>query len=243
MNSIDWHGFKAIGFEFEGKWSIIVFPKTPEPGRRFVLKTEYWDAFPETEIELLGRGFHIAFVSNDNRWAGDADVDRKYRFVKFISEKYSLSQKCALEGMSCGGMYAVKFAYRYPEVVSCLYLDAPVINFMSCPAGFGKGIPLHEDWFNEISKALNFSTVSDLLNYRGSPIYIIDEFAKRHIPAVFVAGDSDRFVPFNENGELLADLYKENGTPCEVYIKKGADHHPHGLEDPTPVVDFICRYA
>ena len=32
------------------------------------------------------------------------------------------------------------------------------------------------------------------------------------------------------------------GIPHEVYIKKGGDHHPHGLSDNTPIVDFILKY-
>jgi len=30
--------------------------------------------------------------------------------------------------MSCGGLFAVKLAVKYPECVSALYLDAPVMH-------------------------------------------------------------------------------------------------------------------
>ena len=39
--------------------------------------------------------------------------------------------------MSCGGMHAVYIAAKYPEYVSLLYLDAPVLNLLSCPCGIG----------------------------------------------------------------------------------------------------------
>ena len=35
-------------------------------------------------------------------------------------------------------MQAIYLAAKYPEKVSCMYLDAPVVNFLSCPFGFGK---------------------------------------------------------------------------------------------------------
>ena len=55
-----WHGFEAEEFEFEGRKAVLVFPKTPEAEGNWTLKTEYWNAFPETELALLNRGFHAA---------------------------------------------------------------------------------------------------------------------------------------------------------------------------------------
>ena len=56
---------------------------------------------------------------------------------------------------------------------------------------------------------------------------------------VMVAGDSDIVVPYEENGALLEKLYKEKGGRLIVHIKKGADHHPHGLDDPNIIVNEI----
>jgi hypothetical protein len=39
----------------------------------------------------------------------------------------------------------------------------------------------------------------------------------------------------------LERAYKEANLPIEVYIKKGCDHHPHGLAEPSPVVKFILK--
>ena len=85
-----WHGFRSESFKFEGYDAIIVFPNTPDEKKHWALKTEYWDAFPEEEIELLNQGFHVAWVDNVTRFATEEDCDRKARFVKFLSEEYSL---------------------------------------------------------------------------------------------------------------------------------------------------------
>lgn len=36
-----------------------------------------------------------------------------------------------MEGMSCGGLQAARFAELYPELTAVLYLDAPVLNILS----------------------------------------------------------------------------------------------------------------
>ncbi len=59
---------------------------------------------------------------------------------------------------------------------------------------------------------------------------------------MLVSGDSDSVVPFDENGILLAKAYKEKNIPLELIIKKGGDHHPHSLEDNTPILEFIKKY-
>ena len=62
---------------------------------------------------------------------------------------------------------------------------------------------------------------------------------KNNIPILLVAGDSDGVVPYSENGILVEKYYKENGGNIQVFIKPGCDHHPHGLEDPTPIIEFV----
>ncbi|MFM7138504.1 MAG: hypothetical protein ACKO1M_15790 [Planctomycetota bacterium] len=42
---------------------------------------------------------------------------------------------------------------------------------------------------------------------------------------------------------LVERRYRELGGTIEVIHKPGVGHHPHGLDDPSPVVDFILRHA
>ena len=58
-----------------------------------------------------------------------------------------------------------------------------------------------------------------------------------------VSGDWDQTVPYCENGVFLEKAYKEAGVEIEVYIKPNGDHHPHGLPDNSPIVDFIVRHS
>ncbi|MBQ8659179.1 MAG: alpha/beta hydrolase [Clostridia bacterium] len=230
----EWNGFSCTEFTFDGMPAKLVKPNVPSSGK-WALKTEYFGAFPETEIALLNRGWHLAWIQNENRWAEPADLKRKGEFIEFVSAEFGLSKKCALVGMSCGGLYAVKTAALYPELISVLYLDAPVMNLLSCPFALGKSqVSMAEEYFNFTGR-----TLKDMLAYRDHPIDKMQALLQNDLPVVLVAGDSDTVVPYDENGLHLEKYYKANGGKIQVHIKKGGDHHPHGLPDLTPIVEFI----
>lgn len=231
--------FKLENFIFENHNAIVVFPNSEKP-IGIAIKTEYWGAFPKTEEKLLEKGFILCYIENDNRWGGDADINRKARFVKYVAEKYNLPAKCVPVGMSCGGLYAIKFAAKFPELINCIYIDAPVLNYMSCPCGFGIANPTDTS-IDEILEALNL-TVPELLSYRDMPLDNVPGLIANRIPVIMVVGDSDTVVPYIENGVFLEKAYRNTDIDFELYIKEGCDHHPHGLEDPTPVVDFILKH-
>ena len=190
----------------------IFLQKKENKNKNWLLKTEYFGAFPEFEIEMLNRGWHLAYVENITRWCLEEDLDRKKRFAEFLASEYGLYKKCMPVGMSCGGLIAVKFAARYPQLVSCVYIDAPVINYMSCPCGFGIGERIDDEEFSEILGALGMSSISELICYRDMPLDNIPELVKHKIPIVMVSGDSDTIVPYTENGIMLEKAYKENNS-------------------------------
>ena len=235
-----WRGFRRLDFLFEGREAILIFPENANESRQWLLKTEYFDAFPSFEVEMLGRGWHLAFIKNVTRWCLDSDLDLKARFAAYLSEKYGLCRRCVPVGMSCGGMIAVKLAARHPEVVSALYLDAPVMNLLSCPAGvsgLAKNI-----LFDEFTKATGM-TLSALTYYREHPIDKMHLLLENKIPVVLVFGDSDDIVPYEENGAILEKYYKENGGVILAIGKAGCGHHPHGLEDNSRIVEFVEKYG
>lgn len=241
MTETTWNGFKRIDFQFEGKDAILVFPKEANANKNWLLKTEYFDAFPDFQIKMVERGWHLAYVKNETRWCLEEDLDRKKRFCEFLKKEYGLYEKCFPVGMSCGGLIGVKFGAKYPECVSALYLDAPVMNFLSCPAFIGR--------CDDIVKSLEeFTTgtgigLSELLSYREHPIDKMHLLLENNLPIIMVYGDSDTTVPYHENGAILEKYYKENGGYIEIYGKKGCEHHPHGLSDNTPIIKFAEKFS
>ena len=239
MTESCWNGFKRIDFEFQGRKAILVFPKEENKTDKWMLKTEYFDAFPALDIEMVGKGWHLAYVSNQTRWCLDVDLDIKKAFADYLTKEYGLAEKCVPVGMSCGGMIAVKFAAKYPEKVSCLYLDAPVMNLLSCPCGVGMA---GGDMYQEMVDATGW-TKSFLINFREHPVDKVPALYENHIPVMLVYGKDDLVVPYCENGAILEKYYREKGGIIQTIGKDHCGHHPHGLEDNTPIVTFIEQYS
>jgi pimeloyl-ACP methyl ester carboxylesterase len=63
--------------------------------------------------------------------------------------------------------------------------------------------------------------------------------AKAKVRLIHVVGDTDDVVPVAENTSLIESRYKALGGQIQVIHKPGVGHHPHGLDDPTPVATFI----
>lgn len=108
-------------------------------------------------------------IKNDNRFGLDEDLDRKARFIRYVQYEYGLKNKSILVGLSCGGMIAIKLAARYPKLIKCLYLDAPVVNYMSWPCGFGIG-KVSSGNHTEILNALGLQSISQLIACRDMPL-------------------------------------------------------------------------
>ena len=85
-------------------------------------------------------------------------------------------------------------------------------------------------------------TTSDLINYRNHPIDNVYKLIERRIPVFLVCGDSDSVVPYVENGKALADMYRATDIPFFEVVKPNCDHHPHGLDDNTPIIEFAEKY-
>ncbi len=240
MNYSEWNGYKRLDFRFEDRDAILVFPNVDGWGSgHWACKMEYFGAAPQLECDMLANGFHLAYLENRNRWGSDVDHDARIRFADYLKKEYGLSHKFVPVGMSCGGIHSVNFASRYPDRVSVLYLDAPVLNFLSCPMGFGIGTELGGGW-KELQEAYGF-TISTLLTYRDHPLDRIPTLIAHRIPVALVYGDSDTLVPYIENGKHLEDRYLEAGIPLFCEGKAGCGHHPHGLEDTSGILEFIRK--
>ena len=67
--------------------------------------------------------------------------------------------------------------------------------------------------------------------------------ATAKVALIHVGGDADKVVPPEENTLILEQRYKELGGKIMVIHKPGCDHHPHGLDNPQPIVDFVLEHA
>ena len=120
---------------------IVVVPKKAAPGYPWSWQGCYWNHQPQTEVELLKRGFHIAFVAPDAGRQGKA-WDTWYNFM---TEKHGLAKKSAFIGMSKGGVNEFNWGMVNPDKVACIYADNPALydeDFAKLPELAKHDIPL-----------------------------------------------------------------------------------------------------
>ncbi len=237
----DYHGCDRYDFKVLGKNAIIVFPKKLTPKNKWVWRAEFFDAFPIVDLDLLEQGWVLTYIGISDMYGNDESVEIMRQYQEFLVNAFDLEPKATIFGFSRGAFYAVNYTAKYPQNVGCLYLDAPVLDILSWPAGRGKsfgGQGTPADW--EICKKVLGLTEETAADYKGSPKFHIAELAKADIPLILVQGDADIAAPMEENAQLLIDNYEKlGGTKFKVIIMEGKGHHPHSVYDPKPVSDFI----
>jgi len=131
------------------------------------------------------------------------------------------------------------WAIRNPTRTGCIYGDAPVMDFKSWPGGKFGGSGSAEDW-QKCLAAYGLSE-TEALAYPGNPLDNLAALAAQKVPLIHVCGMADEVVPVSENTAVAAERYRDFGGDMTVILKGSVGHHPHGLENPLPVVEFITR--
>ncbi len=241
-----WEGFDRYDFEFKGQPAIVVVPKQALPGKPWAWRGEFFGAFPNADIALLGKGFHLAYLGVPNLFGSPEAVAQWNGFYQELTGKYGLAKKVALIGLSRGGLYCYNWAAANPDKVACLYADAAVCDFKSWPGGklkgLGKGNGSAAEWQN-VLKAYHFKSDTEAIAYDKNPIDNLQSLAAARVPLLHVYGDADEVVPWDENTGVLAERYRKLGGKITLIPKSGIGHHPHGLTDPAPIVEFIVKHA
>lgn len=104
---------------------IVVVPKTAAAGNPWSWRGCYWDHQPQTEVELLHRGFHIAYVESSATLRPGKTWEAWYDFLV----KHGLAKKPAFVGMSRGGEFSYTWATMHPDEAACIYADNPGGSF------------------------------------------------------------------------------------------------------------------
>lgn len=230
-----WEGFERSDFVYNDRSAIVVAPQKAAIGRPWIWRPAFFGAFPSVDKALLEKGFHVVYYDLTHLYGSPRSVKLGNEFYAAMLESYRLSPKVTLEGFSRGGLFAFNWVAQNADKVACIYVDAPVCNVFSWPGKKNK-----ELW-SGLLKEWNL-TDEQMDAFPGNAIDQLAPLVKAGIPIISVCGDSDRTVPYEENMKPVRDRYQELGGMVELILKPGVDHHPHSLEQPEPVVDFILRY-
>jgi pimeloyl-ACP methyl ester carboxylesterase len=218
----------------------VVSPKTPAPGMPWCWEGEFFGHQPAPAKALLEQGHHIVYLQAQNLYGSPKATALWNAAYTHLVMLAGFHPKPAITGLSRGGLYAWNWAAQNPQRVRCLYLDAPVLDFKSWPAGKGKAAVSAKEWA-QLQQVHGFESESAALAYSGNPIDQTAALAKAKVPVLIVYGDQDTVVPWEENGAILAKQYEQAGGPITLIPKPGIGHHPHGLTDPKPIVDFLLK--
>lgn len=240
----DYHGFDRHDFQVDGLNAIVVSPKSVDPKSHlpWIWRAEFFDHRPELDLALLKLGFHLVYIDVGNTFGAPSAMKHWDAFYAVLTKKYGLSGKPTLEGLSRGGLYIYNWAAKHPRDVSVLYGDNPVCDFKSWPGGKGVGPGSPDDW-KKLQNDYGFHTEAEALAFTGNPIDNLQPLARAHVPIIHCAADADEAVPYEENTVVLKARYEKLGGHIEVIVKHGFKHHPHGLDDPTPLVNFILAHT
>jgi pimeloyl-ACP methyl ester carboxylesterase len=239
-----WQGFVRHDFQVDSLDAIVVEPPKPLPGRPWAWRGEFFGAFPGADLELLRRGWHLAYLAVPDQFGSPRAMEDWERFYEVLVREHGLAPKPALIGLSRGALYCMAWAAQHPDRTLLVYLDNGVCDFKSWPGGRpkglgeGKGSP--EEWA-KLLRAYGFRDDEDAISSRLNPVDRLGPLAHARVPILLVYGDADTVVPHRENSEVLFEGYRALGGPIERIVKAGQDHHPHGLDDPRPIIEFFER--
>lgn len=241
-----WKGFKRINYEFENRDVRIIVPIKAAHGNPWVWRARFPEYHAEIDSALVADGFHVAYINTDNMFGSPEAVEVRNRFYDFIVNTHQLRKKVALHGHSRGGLFTYNWAKTNAEKVACIYVDAPVCDFKSWPAGFGEGDGSARDW-KVLKEAYGFKSDEEAKKYSNNPINNLEALVNSKVPILHTISLNDKVVPPKENSIFLANNYISLGGmatvyPCVEGIQKSKGHH-YSIDNSKVVLEFIKQHS
>lgn len=246
--TVEWYGFVRHNFEIAGCKAFIVEPPNPAPGLPWCWCLQWAEAFvPRTPaLTLLERGFHHVHIDVFSTYMNPDGIGKVEKFYELL-QKLGFHKKAALIGMSYGGLFSWRWAAEHPETVGAIYADCPV-----CDLAFMAGRTEEDSTEQMLSlfrsegaknmAAYGVDTPEELKNHPLSPLNNFKPIADAKIPILVLRGGQDQTVLPESNIDIFEERIKSSGGNISVINRECYGHHPHGMDDPRPLADFILRH-
>ena len=237
-----WKGFERLDFQFENRKAHIVFPKKAAEGKPWVWRARFPNWHTDMDLILLEKGFHVAYADVAGLYGSPQAVTHWDKFYQFIQTEYKLAPKMTIECVSRGGLITYNWAKQNPNLVNCIYAEAPVCDIKSWPAGQGKGMGSKGDW--KKAPLAYKMTAEELLQWDKNPINGLAPLAKAGVPIYHVVHRDDKVVPNAENTEVLIKRYRELGGAAILKVQTGeskTNGHHFKIESIPKAVEFILK--
>lgn len=215
LTSDTWKGFQRTNFSIAGHNAYYVKPVNPLPGKPWLWRTSFPDWHTDMDSLLLTKGMYIVYLSIDNQYGSPAAMLVYDKLYDYLTDTLGLAFKCAMEGVSRGGLYEYAWAKRNPDKVTALYAEAPVCDFKSWPGGKLTG-PGDTALWRQLQQVYGL-TEQQAMTYDDNPVDHLGYLASFKVPVYHVVGFDDKLVPNAENTTLLQQHYVAAGGPAYVY--------------------------
>ncbi|MBQ0032374.1 MAG: alpha/beta fold hydrolase [bacterium] len=233
-----WGGGHRIIFDFNGRKGWIVEPEKAADGSPWVWTMQWMGAFLNRTgaPQLVERGWHHVHLEAFDTRADDEGLKVLAAFQSYLVEGLGFAKKANLIGMSWGGFYSIRYASEYPENVSRIYLDAPLLNVYTLPKNWAK------DPTERIGSWAK-SVPADPANDSRMAVNRAAAVARAKIPILLLYGKSDDVVDPARNCEPFLRAFRAAGGSVAVEARVDWGHHPHGLGEGEVgrIVDFFSR--
>lgn len=235
-----WAGFERTYISLKGCKAYYVKPIRPLPGNPWIWRSSFPDWHIGMDTILLKKGFHVGYVDIDNQYGSPLAMKAWDDFYRFMVKTLNMSPTPALEAVSRGALYALSWAKRNPDKVSCIYAETPVYDVKSWPGGKGKGIGDTDSWkqFKEVFKL----SEKEAMVFADNPIDNLEGLAAFKVPVFNVIGLQDRITPREENTDLFFSRYTSLGGPCAVYPVTDGPQELNGHHFPINKADDFADY-
>ena len=240
-----WYGYRRHNFELDGHTGFIVEPPHPAPGLPWSWCLQWAEAFvPRTPaLQLLERGFHHVHFNVFDTYMNEEGIRLQEKFYAMLQSMH-FNPKAALIGMSYGGLFSLRWAAEHPETVGAMYLDAPVCD-LAFAAKQKEGNQRYLHFAEEAAKhfiAYNAPDAEALEKHPLSPLNNYQKIAEAGIPILAIRSGQDLSVIPESNIDILEERIKNAGGNIQIIRRDLYGHHPHGLDDPTPLTGFILQH-
>lgn len=233
-----WHGYERTYLSIEGHKAYYVKPVKALDGHPWVWRASFPDWHTEIDSILLSKGFYIAYLNVDDQYGSPAALQLWDKLYYYLTDTLGLSARPAIEAVSRGTLYAIGWAKRNPDKVSCVYAETPVYDIKSWPGGKGKGPGDAAAW-KQLKEVYHF-TEQQALNYHDNPVDSLEGLASFKVPVINVIGINDKLAPREENTDVFVKNYTLLGGPAIIYpVTEG----PQELQGHHFPVKHAAEYA
>ncbi|WP_419189429.1 alpha/beta hydrolase family protein [Stieleria marina] len=246
----DWHGHDQLHFRHADADCYLIKPTKALPGNPWIWRVRFPGFHAEMDVELVGQGFHLAYMDVANQFGCPNVIKRAETFYDRLVSEHDLNRKVVLEGVSRGGLFVYNYAAMHPDHVAAIYCDTPVLDFNSWPRGKGPvgkytGVGHSASW-QQCLKVYGL-TDAQAATYDKLPIHHAAIIAKANIPVMHIVSENDRVVPPIENTYVLRDRLKDLGHEMKLIVvpegteKSNGHHFTH--PEPNTVIQFITTHG